>query len=302
MGRPFELFDGGKPDPAMRELVLSIEARYRDLEKTFDRLSATDRRLKALPGSPMPSLSAPYEFGAIQALRALGLVEGAAMLIERSNWPAAFPVLRSLFEVWVALSYANIMFRKLVLKGAKWHRYDEIAIRLLRGRTDSPDAEVIQIGHMLDEVKRSFSRSEAVSFVRDTYDQLSDFTHPTIWGMVFHLEERPDGLGTILYREPRVGGLSGPLFDLNMLLDLVQRSLRDLEDTMDRVWLAFSAGPGRDPKLIASAAAAAQMLREHPPELRPPRDALFRERANLLADWLHKQAAAPDEEEGLPET
>ncbi len=135
MAAPFRVFDSALPDPDCGNLKATIERNYTKLESLFTQLQASEKRLKPLPRMPLPTLSAPYELAAIQALRALGLVEAGALLIEEANWGAVFPVLRALFEVWIALTYAEIMFRRLAIDKSRWNKYDAISTRLIQGRT-----------------------------------------------------------------------------------------------------------------------------------------------------------------------
>ena len=127
-------------DPKLVPLREELESAYSELGELFDQLASSDKRLKPLPAMPMPSLSAPHEFAALQSLRAISLTDGVVALIARSNWVAAYPVLRSLFEVWIAIFYADIMFRRLVVEQSRWQRFNEISGRLLRGQTIARDA------------------------------------------------------------------------------------------------------------------------------------------------------------------
>jgi hypothetical protein len=283
------------------ELRQRIEGRFKDLEQLFERVATSGKRLKTLPKLPLPTLAIPYELAAIQSLRALHLTTGAAHLLDEANWAAAFPVLRALFELWISVEYAERSFRHLVVNKSRWGRYDEIATRLLRGRTaagldpdESPpeEAAIIPIGQMLDLVANEIaSDSEAVAkAIRHHYAVLSDYTHPTIWSLVQSLEERPDGLGTIIHRDPQLRGVLGPLSDLDLLLGLTVDGLTRFEKTADEMEDAFRRGPGTDPVAQAATRAFLESLAAANPSL-PEREAeLFAERLESLLEHFQTQA------------
>ncbi len=218
------------------------------MKALFASLSGSDRRLKGIPGIPLPSTAIPFEFAAIQALRSLELTDAARLLIGRGNRVAAFPVLRALFETWIAVEFAIVRFTSLVLEGNHWDRFDQTGMRLLRGRSDAADPleKVIKIGDMISTVKAELGELDA-AFLTRIYDDLSDWTHPTIWSATLHMQSREDGLGTILNRHAEQGDV-GPLWDLDMLLAQVspQRS-------GSLGWLTrFGSRSGRDLDLMGT--------------------------------------------------
>jgi hypothetical protein len=290
-------FDGKDAE----ELRQSIEARFKDLEHLFERLAASKKRLKTLPKLPLPTLAIPFELAAIQSLRALHLATGAAHLIDQANWAAAFPVLRALFELWISVEYAERSFRRLVVDKTRWGRYEEISTRLLRGRTaagldpgESPpeEAAIIPIGQMLDLVANEIALDSeaAAQAIRHHYSELSDYTHPTIWSLVDNLEERRDGLGTLIHRDPQLRGVLGPLSDLDLLLSLTLDGLARFEKTADEVEEAFRQGPGRDPAAREATRSFLESLAAANPSL-PEREAeVFADRLESLLEHFNAQA------------
>lgn len=266
------------------ELKAGIEQSIEELEQLFDSLSESDQRLKPLPLMPLPSLSIPYEYAALQTLRALELAEAARMLIEAENRVAVCPVLRSLFETWMAVDYATVRFSKLVLEGERWEKFQHIGRRLLRGRSDAdaddPDARIIQIGDVIGGVKASVNAKDA-EVIDLIYNDLSDWTHPTIWSAVFHMEEREDGLGTKLSRTPAPDDFGGPLFDLDLFLVRFLVGVRRLLQVADNASEAFSAGPGSkgDPEAIKT---LLRRILENPPDIPAVQVAVLTERAKAL--------------------
>lgn len=283
------------------ELGERIASRYRELEELFDHLASSPKRLKTMPRMPMPPLAVPYELGAIQCLRALHLSTGAARLIGESNWAATFPVLRALFEVWISLEYAERSFRRLALDKSQWGRYQEIASRLLRGRTaagldegEQPDedARIIPIGQMLDLVTNEIAEGseDAARAIRHHYSELSDYTHPTIWSLTFNIKARPDGLGTVIDRAPKSQGTLGPLSDLDLLLSVTLEVLTRLEKTADEVEDAFRHGPGQDPAAEEATRTFLEALAASNPSLPEGESEVFAERLESLLEHFRSRA------------
>lgn len=139
------------------EIADAIRAEFAKLEELFNVLEASEARLIPIPGLGIPSLAMVREIATVQALRAIKLVEGSAILLQQLNYPSALPAVRALFETWVMLAYANVKFRELGIYGDNWAKFDEWARRLLSGRS-SPDSPVphIKIGVMVGDVLEMF--------------------------------------------------------------------------------------------------------------------------------------------------
>ena len=100
----------------------AISASQRELEETFEQLNRDPRRLKAISYHPISTLAAPFELAVIQCLRALELTDAATAALDQRNHVAAFPIIRSLFEIGVLLLYAAIRCKALVIDSERWGR------------------------------------------------------------------------------------------------------------------------------------------------------------------------------------
>lgn len=280
---------------SVSELKASIVRSVEELERLFGDLSDSDRRLKPLPALPLPSLSIPYEYAALQTLRALELADAARGLIEAENRVAVFPVLRSLFETWMAVDYATIRFSKLVLEGEKWQRFDHIGRRLLRGRSDADttdrDAQIIRIGDIIGGVKGAVGEKDA-QVIDQIYDDLSDWTHPTIWSAVFHMESREDGFGTYLSRDPAHDDFSGPLFDLDLFLARFLVAVKRLLEVANDISAAFKEGPAKDTRDHEAIKTLLRKVLESPPDLPATQVAVLTERAKALLESYEGEEGA----------
>lgn len=295
MAEPFGELDEASLTEDELDLKHSIEASFSRLETLFAELEKSDARSIPLPGGPLPTLSAPYELATIHALRALQLAEGAAQLLESANYPAVFPVNRALFETWLALSYAEIMFRRHVLEGNQWDRFNEKAVRLLQGKTSDPTGpKIISVGSMLDEVKRQVGEADsqatsqeeqAAKFLDSVYAELSDGTHPTMWSLAGHSEIREDRTGVRWRRRANPGLRSGPLFDLDLCLKFIIGATERLVETADGVKEAFREVPGADDKLRQAAAKVVETVLANPPELPDEARRVLEERGSALLEY-----------------
>lgn len=243
MPAPFEELSEAELPQDLREMKTSIEENYERISVLFRELESNPKRLKPLPGMPLPTLSIPYELMTVQVLRTLELADGAALMIERGNHPSAFPLLRGLMETWLTLAYATVRFRALVVDAKKWDRFDEIASRLLQGQTSDPEAKaVIEIGQVRSAVRDAMSsagQSDVGEALEQTYAELSDGTHPTIWSLAYYGGERGDGLGVNWSRKSEQGGMGGPLFDFDTSLKLILGEVERLYRTAEEVDAAF---------------------------------------------------------------
>jgi hypothetical protein len=238
------------------------------------------------------------------------------MLLEQSNYVAVQPVIRSLYETWIVIGYAESRFRQLVLVEGKWARFDELAARLLTQRSsrgpDEDQAKVIGIGMMLDHVAQSMDGMEdqslgerppdypgAGAFLRSTYDQMSDGAHPTMWPLMPYGQIRPDELGIAWTREPDDSGLVPLLSDLKMSLGFVVRGIQALIVIADKIRDKFGeAGFATEPEHIDAAILTLESAMNAEPEL--PQEALLvlRERGGILLEALKQQRAARGVESG----
>ena len=116
MTSPFQTLDASALPEDAAGLKREIDELFGELEAEFIRLLDSPRRLKELREFPMSSVTMTHELATVYSLRALELAGGAALMIEQNNQAAAFPVLRSLYEVALATAFAENRFRKLVLK------------------------------------------------------------------------------------------------------------------------------------------------------------------------------------------
>lgn len=212
------------------------------------------------------------------SLRALTLAEGAALLIKHRQYAPAYPVLRSLFEVWAAVTYAHVRFRALVVRGNKWAKFDQIASRLILGTTSQPDTpEVIEIGHMLDEARSHMieylvedeSGDTDPETVRDVLDQaystLSDGTHPTQFALLAHVKIREDKLGVKWQLDAidETGQVRLSLLDdLRFALRLLREFVPLLSATGDEIESAARSGPMQDPQVREATIQALKRLLE----------------------------------------
>lgn len=254
------------------ELAATIEEEYGRLEKLFDELNRSRARLRTMPELPMPTLAVPYELATVYCLRGLELARGAAQLIESNNQASAFPVIRSLFELWAAATFAHERFQAQVVRGSKWKRFDEIAGRLLLGSTSSDiGPDVIGIGDMIAVARSHFSelierlggdKQEVVEHIDSTYAQLSDGTHPTQRGMMGYFEEREDGLGSYWKRSAASEMLQWLIQELHFSVRILRETLLDLRTTADDVEVAARTGPMQDPKIRQATIAYIERLLE----------------------------------------
>lgn len=239
------------------DVVARAEEEYGRLEELFDELNHSRARLKTMPELPMPTLAAPFELATVYSLRSLELARGAAQLIESNNQASAYPVIRALFEVWAAATFAHERFQVLVVRGSKWKRFDEIASRLLLGSTSSSiGPEVIGVGDMIAIARSHFAitlerfggdRQQIVEHIDSTYAQLSDGTHPTQRGMMGYFEEREDGLGSHWQRSAANRMLPWLIHELHFSMRIVREALLDLRTTANDVETASRSGPMQDP-------------------------------------------------------
>lgn len=288
-----------------------IEDERRDLETLFQRLNTSDRRLKSVPVLPMASISIPYELATREALRGLELCEGASLLLDQSNFVAAQPVIRSLYETWILLGYAETRFRELVFESDKWTRFSDLAMRLLTQRSAKgpaeDESELIGIGMMLDHVAGTFAADEgtegddtpegypgAQQFLKDVYDQMSDGTHPTMWPLMPYGDIRPDGLGIAWEREPDHDfGLVPLMTDLKMSLGFVVRGLKALVATADNIYEKFRGmGFSLEPANLDAAIAVLERVLESEPDLPEEALAVLRERGSALLEAFKQQRAS----------
>ena len=306
MPAPFSSLDHADLESELLDVKASIEARFAELQELFVEVECSDMRLKPLPGAPIHTFGIPHELATIHSLRALELAAGAAAAIETDNHVAAFPLLRSLFETWVVLAYAQERFTALAVEQSRWQRYDEIAMRLLVGRTQPGGRDIIRIGNMIDHVKATFGaeldeeeRADWVTFIEDWYSMLSDGTHPTNWSLAYYGDPRRDELGMSWSRKPNQSGRGQLLGDLDLSLGLIARQLRDLLDSSERIRSSFEAGPYREQRHRERAVDFLRRIVESPqPEgMSGEAYSIARFRAAALIDYFEDQGTEGSEDD-----
>jgi hypothetical protein len=296
MAKPFRRFDVEPPADGVLPLKSQIEEDFRKLEELFSELHASDRRLKVIPVLALPTLAVPYELCTREALRALELAEGAALLLEGANYIAAQPVIRSLFETWIAVAYAGFRFHELVVEENNWSRFDEIGMRLLTQRSDQDKTKLIGIGMMLDHVSKHYADGLSGpdglqgtdEFLKSVYDQMSDGAHPTPWALMPYGGVRPDQLGMTWSRDPSETGLA-LMSDLKMSLGMVVGAIEFLKSTADEIQKKFRDTQATDQAGLDAAIETLERMLQREPTLAPEALQIFRERAGPLVEALKKR-------------
>lgn len=272
MARPFEtLTESDLTDDGVR-CKQDAEQEFAAIEEFFSRVEPTSKRFKIAKEFPMPTLAASYELATVYSLRALELAEGCALLIERGYEAAIYPVMRSLYELWMAVVYAAKNFEKLVVKGNKWEKFDALAQRLIlgtNGRRQGPFA--INIGQMVSAAEaemRGFGRTDTkvgddlATHHKQMYAELSDGSHPTQWGVIGHAEIREDGLGIRWHRKPREFSPDKYILDLALSLRLLREWLERLELTAGQIEEAAHRAESLDPSIRQGTVAFLRALLE----------------------------------------
>lgn len=272
MAKLFETLDESELTEDGRRYKREIETEFGTIEEFFARLESSPKRLKLAKEFPMPALAAPIELAVVYSLRALELAEGAAALIERGYGAAVFPVVRSLYELWMALVFAVKNFEKLVVRGDRWQEFDNLSYRLILGANARPEGpNAISIGRMLSAAgaeMKSFGNTDPdvgdslVKHHKQTYAELCDGSHPTQWGVIGHAEVRDDGLGIRWHRKPRDTESTRFLVDLSICLRLFREWVARLELTGDEIEAAARRAEAQDPSIRASTVGFLERLLE----------------------------------------